>query len=516
MKKIKNIYILGLVIIIGLFSSCFKDTTIMDLMEIEGVVIDTTGMTDFSVYQFEHLIVEPNLNTSLTEENLSFEWRINLEPGDTIYETIGTERNLNFEVDFKPNVSGKKHQLLYTVTDENTGLDYIMAWPLTVKNNIGEGLVIAETSDGITTDISHIMSPQVTADYSQVSVKHHVYSSINGNRIPGLIKQMRFGNIYGVDALIGITDNSVVRINTLDYTFAGENDDLFFTSTQNYQPQALGVSVQADIYIGNGKLTSTYMGASKKFGLPFDADYSVPDHVAINPFNYYPLPVRVSFYDEEIEKFIYIPSLSSWGDRNFYETPGVTGGVFNPSNLENKINLVSGVSTEGDFRHLLKDTFTGEIGLYVLTGGVDNYPEALIPPAPKAFYDMSNAPGINEATEFVFMDNQKVLYYATSTKIYAMLYSSDSPVFEERYTVPAGEEITTLQVYTQADYPFRAEGGDSPYLETNNKQLILSTYGSEGKVYLLPLVNTGVGNIDDSNIKVFTGFDRITAITTQL
>ena len=114
------------------------------------------------------------------------------------------------------------------------------------------------------------------------------------------------------------------------------------------------------------------------------------------------------------------------------------------------------------------------------------------------------------------MDNQKVLYYATPGKIYAMLYSAGSPVFEERYTVPAGEEITTLQVYTQANYPFRAEGWDPPYLETNNKQLILSTYGSEGKVYLLPLINAGVGNIDTANIRTFDGFDRITAITTQL
>ena len=98
-----------------------------------------------------------------------------------------------------------------------------------------------------------------------------------------------------------------------------------------------------------------------------------------------------------------------------------------------------------------------------------------------------------------------------------MIYSSGSPVFEERYAAPAGEEITTLQVYQQSDYPFRYEGWDPPYIETNNKQLVMSTYdGSEGKVYLLPLVNTGIGNIDDANIKVFTGFDRVTAITTQL
>jgi len=47
--------------------------------------------------------------------------------------------------------------------------------------------------------------------------------------------------------------------------------------------------------------------------------------------------------------------------------------------------------------------------------------------------------------------------------------------------------------------------------------LLAATYnGSEGKVYLLPLINTGIGNIDTPNIKTFTGFDRITAMNTQL
>ena len=45
------------------------------------------------------------------------------------------------------------------------------------------------------------------------------------------------------------------------------------------------------------------------------------------------------------------------------------------------------------------------------------------------------------------------LYYATSDKIYAMLYSTNTPSFELKYTAPSGEEITTLQVYQQAGYP---------------------------------------------------------------
>jgi hypothetical protein len=35
-------------------------------------------------------------------------------------------------------------------------------------------------------------------------------------------------------------------------------------------------------------------------------------------------------------------------------------------------------------------------------------------------------------------------------------------------------------------------------------------------VYILPMINFGVGNIDVPNIKVFNGFKRITAIGIQL
>lgn len=510
MKNNSLTLLLAVFLLAGLVVSCSKDTSTLDENSIHGVKIDTTGNSELSVYQFERLKVEPDIQTSIPEEDLTYEWHLNLTPNDTVSQLIGEEKNLDYEVEFRPNVAGDNHQLVYTVTDNVTGLEYIMSWPLTVRNNIGEGLVIAETPDGVNSDISHIMSPEVTPDYEEESVKHNVYSSLNGSTLPGLVKDMRYYKIYGVDAMITITNEDIYRINTLDYTLAGSNGELFFAPNSSYSPQALDGAPQSDVIIYNGKLTSTYLGAARKFGMPFDSNYTVPDEVAINPFNYYP-PVMLSFYDEANQVFVYQPSITQFGDRNMYTTPNV-GGVFNPTGLSNMVNLAADVNTTGDFLHLLKNTQTGEIGLYVLDGGASGSP--LTPPAPKSFFDLSNAPGIENATQFVFLDNQKVMYYATSDKIYAMLYGGGTPVFEERYTVPAGEEITTLQVFQQADYPFDY---NEDYLSGNNKQLVMSTYdGTEGKVYLLPFVNVGVGNIDEANIKSFTGFDRITAIATQL
>ena len=515
----KRIYVyIVMLVAVGLgVSSCYSDDSSMDLAPIAGVEIDTTSMSSLSVYQFEDLVVEPKIDLGgLSEDDVSYQWRINLKPMDTVYEIIGEERNLNHEITLKPNTSGYVHQLWYTVTDHVNDLDYIMTWPLTVRNNIGEGLVIAQTADGVTSDISHIMADGITADYTGQSIKHQIYTASNSQPLEGVVKQMRFTKIFGVDVIMGITENSVFKINTFDYTFGGENDDLFYGSSEEYKPQALGGVFQGEIYIGANRLTGTNLGVTRQFNNPFDFPFSVPDHVALNAHNVSPSPaVRVNFYDEVNQHFVYLPTLNTFGDNSMYMAAPAAGGVFNPADVQNKENLAAAVSNTGDFRHILRDKTTGEVSLYVLDGGQDDYPNDIISPAPKALYDLSNAPGIDQAKHFTFLDDQRVMYYVSGNRMYAMLYGGSTPIFEERFTIPAGEEVTTLQVYQQADYPLRYES-DEPYLPTNNRQLILSTYGSEGTVYLLPFVNTGVGNIDESRIKTFGGFQRITAITTQL
>lgn len=491
-----------------IFSSCYRDDSTLDVNEIAGVEIDTTGNSELSVYQFEQLVVDPELNLNgLSESELAYEWKINIQPGDTLSQILSEEKTLDTEVLFRPNIAGEQYQLVYTVTDLSTGLEYVMSWPLTVRNSIGEGLVIATTEDGVQADLSHIMSPLVTPDYSEVSVKYDVYSTNNDdNKLPGVIREMMFTNFTGDDVLLALTDESIIKINTFDYTFGGINADLFFGDVP-LPPQALTRVSQGDIYIGNGKLTYTWLAISRQFGLPFDFSYTVPEHVALNRFS---APTTLlNFYDEVNEQFIYQISFR-FGDIDMHPAPEVVDGPFNPASVPGKVNLAAAVNQNREFLHLLKDKETGELALYVFDGGVFNFPDRT-PPAPIALHDFSGAPDIENAEFFVLMDNQKVMYYATKTKIYAALYGTATPTFEERYSVPAGEEITTLQVYQQASYPFTGE-----YMPTNNEQLVMSTFdGTEGKVYLLPITNIGLGNIDASNAKVYPGFERVTAIGTQ-
>ena len=515
----KRIAIYTFLIGIGIlfFYSCRKDFSTQDTTKINGVTFDTTGQGNLSVFQFEKLVVKPKLNVNgLNGANLKYEWKINLSPRELNYQVIGTERDLEFEVQMKPTKANEFHQVLYTVSDETNGLQYIMAWPLTIRNSIGEGLVIAETADGVTSDLSHIMSPLVTEDYNSESVKHNVFSSINGTTLPGVLKQLRFSSLKGTgEIMMGISDDNIVTVKTLDYTPSTRNEDLFFVSVAGRKNQMTAGLPQNDIYVGNGKLTASWLAISTKFGLPFDNKFTVPDHVAVNGRGDYPL-VLISFYDEVEQSFVYQESVS-YGDTKMYKMPDNNQAVFNAGHLPGKVNVAAGISQTGEFQHLLKDKNTGAYGLYVIEGGMYDANWNILSPAPKAYVDLSGAPAIASAKYFVLLDDQKVMYYATDTKIYAVIYGASTPSFQERYTTTGAEKITTLQVYRQADYPKRSDGWDPPYIATNNKQLIMSTYnGTEGKVHLLPMKNVGLGNIDEANIKTYGGFKRITAIGTQL
>ncbi|SFC26996.1 PKD-like family protein [Parapedobacter composti] len=497
------------------FAGCKDDLSSLDTDKIAAVEVDTVGQSVIYVFQFETLVVDPKINTNgLPAENLVYEWMINSDPGSIDYLSISNEKKLEYEVSFRPTDAGDSHQLLLKITDTQTDLEYLTAWPLIIRNSVGEGVVIAETHDGTTTDISHLMSPQVTPNYNQETIRYNVFSSVNGYTLPGLVQQLRFTQIQGSgQTMLGSTSNSLFTIKTLDYTFDKQNEELFYAPQSDYGAQFLGGVVQNDMMVINNQLYANWLQISK-YGLPFESAYPIPAHIAINGWNNYP-NVVTSFYSESHDIFVYQQSPSSFGDRVFRPVPAVTDGPFNPNDVPRKINVAAGVYSNGDFLHLLKDEQSGELALYVLAAAeYDNVNWVVIPSKPRALITFAGAPEVDKAEFFLLLDDQNVVLYATKNKIYAAMYGTSIPTYALRYTTEAGEEITSLKVYQQADYPMRTSG--EPYFSRNNRQLIMGTFdGDQGRLYIMPLINQGEAWIDVANIKRYSGFGRILTTATQ-
>jgi hypothetical protein len=517
MKIIKNTVWL-LILMAATITSCKKDLSTLDTNPISGVTVDTAGATTLSITQFDYLKIIPKIDFNGADENrFNFQWKVTLASNDTTSKVLSNTRNLDAKIDMVPSGTNQYYVLTLTASDKENGLKYITSWPLTVLSSIGEGLVVATTADGINTDLSHIMSPLVTTNYTNESVKFNIFSGANNNKtIPGLVKQMRYTIGFrmvprgAVNTLFAITDTSMTKINTVDFSFAGRNDDLFYTPKGSYNFQFLGGRNQADVFVEGGKLSVAYLGISEKIGIPFDYQANIPDEVALNRRGDYS-GISMSFYDELRGKFMYVPHISTltFLDRNAYVHADQPAAIFNPGNLPNKTNLAAGLGVDEELVHILKDKGTSKVNLYVFNSGVSSSVPALAP-TPKSNLDLSSAPGIGQADNFVVLDNQRVIYYTSGNKIYAILYGGATPIVEERYTVPSAESITTLQIYQQTDY-----GWGSAFLTSNNNQLIMSTYGGtagSGKVYILPMINLGVGNINQAAVKTFTGFEKVLAI----
>lgn len=493
-----------------MLSACKKDLSSLDDNKIAGFTVDNQSTTLLNVFQFESLKLNPIIKSDIKEENLSYTWKLNIVPFDTVFRVLANTKNLDIEITNVPNGAGRYYTLIYEVLDKSNGLKYINSWYLNVRNGLGEGLVIADSRDGQNSDLNLLMAPLVTANYDLENIRYNIYSGVNGAKISGIVKQLQF--YTESSALFGITNNSVFKIKPLDYSVIGFNGDLFTLHTGDYAPQKMGVLNQGFYYIEKGKLSANYLATNYKFSIPFDEPaFEVPSIVSVNGKS--GIPSYLSFYDEKLGAFAYQSSIQSFGDKKFHALPSNPTAVFNAGSLPNKTNLAAGVGQNEDFMHLLKDKSTGAVSLYALTKPYFNTSNVLIPSDAKAVYDLNQSPGIAQAKDYVVFDDQRVLFYATQNKIYATLYGgSTAAATYERFVVPAGEEITTLQMYQESDYPFGKKG----YKTTNNRQLILSTYnGTEGKVYILPLINLEYGNIDIPNLKVYGGFGKISAITPQ-
>ena len=120
--------------------------------------------------------------------------------------------------------------------------------------------------------------------------------------------------------------------------------------------------------------------------------------------------------------------------------------------------------------------------------------------------DISNAPNIRDAVGFYVCRNQNIIYYATSSKIYAM-------------SLPSAGGIEVKEVYSSSAPITHLWGFEQPRFTTmrmNCKAIIISTYtGSDGCIVTIPIGNIGNGSLDTSSARTYTGFGQISAVCIQ-
>lgn len=496
----------------ALITSCnFKDKGNLDLVAMAPIVIDTTGIPQtHSVTKGQTLIIEPKISkTGIKEEDFSYEWRITRLPGPDFvsHDVISTEKTMNKPIDLDP--SSDFYSLWYRVKDKTTGLIESIIFRVVVEGPVTQGLVVAESADGINSDLSIIQDTIFTFNWYQpntasplpVVIKRNEFSRVHGRKFDGIIhslfsQRLYQGQIYR-NFLHGASRTNAFRLNTADYSVPAEGKNLFYDE---------GIALNINTYFKNGPDVSGMVNSGKvstrnletkttvgynRFGITLPGDYTINEHIAVHPITLQ----QAIFFDENLGKFLKLGTSINVASK---PTEVGTGAAFDPRNLPGYKVLGGGLGNLTEVRFVLKKD--NVYSIYTFDNGTTAHPRRLI--------DISNAPDISSAVGFVFPIDQTVIYYATPTKVYSIRIPQGADVtYTDLYTSP--EPINTLTM-------LRRSGTRT--VNNTERCLIATTYnGTEGKVITLPIPEAGLdlGIIDLTKKQEYGGFKKISAVAIQ-
>lgn len=547
---IKKNIIIGVALTVAL-SSCYEDKSTFPVNTIDDVVLniqdaDKTIRTGY----LEQLDLVPDLTKGgkvLGDDGFSYLWEINILPNNTEFEVLGTERELHTVIN-NP-ISTGNYLLKLTVRDEAEELSYLFTWNVFVETSFLDGLVVSDTRDGNTSDLTLILNDRLTMNYTKSEVIYRdIVTAATGQPYPSLLTSLTpflYGYInsnshanylYATDS-----DKRLVRFNCQDFSSANGNDLLYYYA---------GETVRTIFNIGNGITNSNHYVITNKgcyFGDLNSTTFVTPTNATLSVSAPKDDVMAIKVGDE---------SNDGWGgecaavwvdDQTGAITifnSGFQGGDYSaldeidnpafPAGDTGVQQVIAGGMTGGNVTPtLLVKEADGNLAVYTVASVVTTYhddewdydwTETSYRPGQRIVVpsDLSNRIGTAVKTEFT--DENSVLYIATPTEVTAALYGSGTMSDGgTKFTPDAGETITSIKIYRQGDYyyspglftPANVELYGKPKLDLTSRALIVTTQkGDEGFVYVVPMTQLGTGNLDRSKEMKYEGFGRILDVAT--
>lgn len=518
--------------ILLLVSSCFQDKSSLDTNKIDEIVIEAPSMPSvLRVEYLEDVTFEPTIKVGdkVNPVGFTYRWEINQTPGYSDMVTLSTDRRLQATITSK--ILSAAYTLVFTVTDRY-GIEVQKSWPVYVSSAFREGIVVADTKDGVTSDLSLIMDQNVTTSYSKdLTIKRDIWKTATGSSHNSLIKNVTYA-LHKMSALLAknmiVTiseDNDINMYDCENYSLYKNAQQIFPAKSATFIPQAFyTVNNTAWLLVANNKIYCINSnGIVTSFMLPVTGTNNVNNAVVIpdNSEGYGPLAL---WYDNTTGKIHNVTAT--------YSTPAqggeyTTQGVFNPANLPDR-NLVAGdMSIDGRCpTMLMKNNTTGNYELYSISVSYEGVDYSTIPSTPKLKADLPSelSPIINSAVSVFFCMFDPIMYVATSSKIYAINFGGGVVSYSEKYSAPSGEQITRAKLYMQGRYRLDRDEFNTvegPIYETplalNTKAVLVATQKNtyEGNIYLIPQASSGNGTLDATQAKKYTGFGKILDFTVQ-
>lgn len=511
-----------------LAAACYEDTSTLQTTEIPPVEIEVPEAiaTSLSVVHNAQLDVTGIRITKAGRENpeeLAYEWNVSKTQNGSEPILLATTPELHEVIDLP--ISSDGYYLILTVTDTEHDLQYLYKWNLYVTAQYNEGLVVAFTADGTTSDLGLIMHPRITYQYTgagQGTVEKELIREANGAPFPAPVTHLLY--TYDKDQYRNMlwvsTTDDLMRVETDYYEILGHTNDVFV-----YPPQRLDIrnilnTYQCTMILNDGEIYETLLSRGRistpvtgTEGMSIDNDV-VSAHSAPGSTR---KPSTI-FYDREQGKFCYGYNTS------FYACGSAPSGVFDPGAAPGLRSIAGGISIDNaTHTMLMRDENPASDSKYKLyTFG--NYSASAGAPAARLVYKIPEAANdlIDRSVTCFFSRLDPVLYIVTPEALHKVIFEAGSVAFDPDpvFTAPAGEHITLARLYVQGYYAMENYDGSASYGSNatqawSSRAVIVVTSKDDmnDKVHIVPQVNYGSGQLDPANALVFDGFGKILDFT---
>lgn len=517
---------------------CYEDKSSEWGERLPVIEIDTTGIAQtHRVKQYGTLKIDPRVSREgAVESDFSYKWMLNrvahhdiddTDPNLSQYVCIGEEMALDAEIELSPNT--ETYFLWYQVTDNTTGLRKDIVWNVHVESALGEGLLVAETRDGTTTDFSLIESSSIKEGYTDdPNIIRNVYSRKNGAAFDGLITQIAtsYNSVLQRRRFYCITNDSYALIDGVEYELEGMNHQVMFDTGIPLSPSQIFLTpTDAIVLVTGGRLYPFYY--SRLFDYPaivLDNTYTRrSDNAAVS----YELDRMVSYvyeggrrsaswgmmYDKKNSAFLY-SATSADETRKFMAYPVNAAYPFDPNNAPGLETQYAAMGRNEMHHFVMKNTATGAYEIYVFISASTNKPQGkhTVPAETK----------LGEAVGYAVAQNAPVVYFATRTEVYAIILGlpGSVPQVKHIYTVPNGE-ITSFCMFRQAwylrepDMYISGTGYRKPMPTHENLLLLGVSEGNTGEIHALPITAPATATVDAGSVEIYNGFGRILTMTAQ-
>lgn len=491
MKK----HISTLVISLLFLSACYKDKNNYTVAPINEAII-TAPSDGYTVEQLGELHISPEVNYTLhNNDNYSYEWKI-FEPRerddytnrDIYSEVIATTKDLK-EIIYAP---AGQYSLLYTVTNNNTGISNFKEFQLTVNSGFYEGLVVAYDKDN-RAELGFIRKDdEIALDLIQ---------QMNGLSITDNVQQINTLIVRSLRIISLTTANNHYQIDADEFVILKDKSALFNVTINGFGNSALlGNKMPAPydapsdlFYINQGKL---YADLGPDFAGSMAGQYSQQFYYTHGNYDLYPFlfngpsGATIYFYDNLNRKLL----RAGYNGRELSDVTTAGGSAFDLNTI-NKTAIGAMAGYGNDVYYIMRDD-DGRHYIYVMTQYATAIAKSIIN------IDPTNAPDFSNSAVFDARTDQRQLYYASNNRLY--LYDFDTNSTRLVLTLSGSEQIADILVYRANMWQNSTddEFGTQIFIATNN--------GQNGKVYRYGLSTDG--SLSASPQKEYPGFGRIVNI----